>query len=49
MQLANYCDAEMIAHTWFYKNDQGYVVSPYFDTEQAALAWFAQIFENSKE
>ena len=49
MQLANYCDAEMIPYTWFYKSDQGHVVSPYFDSEQAAAAWFDQVFESVEE
>ena len=49
MQLANYCDAEMIPYTWFYKSDQGHVVSPHFDSKQAALAWFDQVFESIEE
>jgi hypothetical protein len=49
MQLANYCDAEMIPYTWFYKSDQQYVVSPYFDTEEQARAWFNKVFESVEE
>lgn len=49
MQLVRYRDAEMWTYTWFYRSDQGHVVSPYFDNEQAALAWFDQVFESVEE
>jgi len=49
MQLLKYRDAEMTTYTWFYVSDQQHIVSPYFDSEQAALAWFDQVFESVEE
>ena len=50
MQLVRYRDAEMITHTWFYVDDKsGVMVSPFFESEQEALAWFNQIFESVEE
>jgi hypothetical protein len=47
MQLVRYRDAEMIAHTWFYIDDKTRVmVSPFFESEQEALAWFNQVFDS---
>jgi len=50
MQLVRYRDAEMIAHTWFYIDDKTRVmVSPFFESEQEALAWFNQVFDKVQE
>ena len=50
MQLVKYRDAEMITHTWFYVDDRTHaMVSPFFESEQQALAWFDQVFEGEKE
>lgn len=49
MQLVQNLNAEMTACTWFYVGDQGHVVSPHFDSEQAALAWFDRVFESVQE
>jgi hypothetical protein len=50
MQLIQYRDAEMITHTYFYVDDDTRVmVSPFFESEQEALAWFNQVFEGIKE
>ena len=48
MKLTKYRDAEMITYTWFYVDDRsGALVSPYFDSEEEARAWFNQVFEGS--
>ena len=50
MQLVRYRDAAMIAHTWFYIDDKTRVmVSPFFESEQEALAWFNQVFDKVQE
>ena len=50
MQLVRYRDAEMITHTWFYVDGTTHVmVSPFFEFEQEALAWFNQVFESVEE
>lgn len=50
MKLIKYRDAEMTTHTWFYVDDHnGAMVSPFFDTEEDARAWFDQVFENVEE
>ena len=50
MQLVKYRDAEMTTHTWFYVDDRTHaMVSPFFETEQQALAWFDQVFEGEEE
>ena len=49
MQLIKYRDAEMTTHTWFYVNEKHRLVSPFFDTEQEAKAWFDQVFDGEEE
>ena len=49
MVLVHYRDAGMHTYTWFYKNDQGHIVSPYFDTEQEAEDWFEKVFDGVEE
>jgi hypothetical protein len=50
MQLVKYRDAEMITHTWFYVDDYNHnMVSPFFESEEEARAWFDQVFENNEE
>ena len=50
MQLVKYRDAEMITYTWFYVDDYNHhtMVSPFFESEEEARAWFAQVFENKE-
>ena len=48
MTLVKYRDAQMITHTWFYVDDDTkHQVSPFFDTEQEARAWFEKVFDGN--
>ena len=50
MQLVRYRDASMVTYTWFYVDVSARVmVSPFFESEQEALAWFNQVFESVEE
>ena len=49
MQLVRYRDAGMATYTWFYVNEKQHPVSPFFDSEQEAQAWFDQVFEGESE
>jgi len=49
MDLVKYRDAGMTTYTWFYVNENKHMVSPYFDSEQEARAWFNQVFEGAEE
>ena len=40
MKLIRYRDAGMNTHTYFWKNSDDRIVSPYFDTEQEAQEWY---------
>ena len=44
-KLIKYRDAEMHTYTWFWVNEKGVVVSPYFDTEKGAKEWYKK-YEN---
>jgi hypothetical protein len=48
MQLVRYRDAGMAAYTWFYVNENKYMVSPFFDTEQEAKDWFDRVFDGEE-
>jgi hypothetical protein len=39
IELIKYRDAGMQTYTYFWKNENNNVVSPYFDSEAAAMAW----------
>ena len=39
MQLIKYRDAGMQTYTYFWKNENDQIVSPFFDSETDALAW----------
>ena len=49
MQLVRYRDAGMATYTWFYVNEKQHPVSPFFDSEEEARAWFEQIFDTEAE
>ena len=49
MKLVKCRDVGMWTYTWFYLGDTGHVVSPYFETERKAQAWFEQVFEGVTE
>ena len=49
MDLVKYRDAGMTTYTWFYVNEQQHPVSPFFDSETEAKAWFNQVFEGEEE
>ena len=50
MQLIRYRDAEMTTYTWFYVDDRTRaMVSPFFDTEEQAQAWFNRVFDGEEE
>jgi hypothetical protein len=40
MKLIRYRDAGMNTYTYFWKNSEHRVASPYFDTEQEAQEWY---------
>ena len=40
MKLIRYRDAGMNTHTYFWKNSDDRIASPYFDTEQEAQEWY---------
>ena len=40
MKLIRYRDAGMNTYTYFWKNSDERVASPYFDTEQEAQEWY---------
>ena len=39
MQLVKYRDAGMNTYTYFYKNSENKISSPYFDSEKEAEEW----------
>lgn len=39
IDLIKYRDADMNSYTYFWKNKNQLTVSPYFDTEEEAMAW----------
>jgi len=39
MELIKYRDAGMQTYTYFWKNENNQMVSPFFDTETEAMAW----------
>jgi hypothetical protein len=39
MELVKYRDAGMNTHTYFWVNDQGQAISPFFDSEDRAQEW----------
>lgn len=39
IELIKYRDAGMQTYTYFWKNENNNVVSPYFDSEAEAMAW----------
>ena len=39
----------MATYTWFYVNEKQNPVSPFFETEEDARAWFDQVFEGEPE
>jgi hypothetical protein len=49
MVLVRYRDAGMATCTWFYVNENKHMVSPFFDSESEAKAWFSQVFEGEEE
>lgn len=49
MQLVRYRDAGMATYTWFYVNEKQRPVSPFFETEEDARAWFDRVFEGESE
>ena len=42
MELIKYRDAGMQTHTYFWKNENDQMVSPFFDSEAEAMAWTNQ-------
>lgn len=40
MKLIKYRDAGMNTYTYFWKNSDDRIVSPYFDTEREAQEWY---------
>lgn len=49
MDLVRYRDAGMATYTWFYVNEKHQQVSPFFDSEEQAQAWFNRVFEGEEE
>jgi hypothetical protein len=49
MNLVKHRDAGMWTYTWFYVNEKQHTVSPFFNSEQDAKAWFNQVFEGEEE
>ncbi len=49
MDLVRYRDAGMATYTWFYVNEKQHPVSPFFDSELDAKAWFNQVFKGEEE
>ena len=39
LDLVKYRDAGMQTYTYFWKNENGQMVSPFFDSEADAMAW----------
>ena len=39
MQLIKYRDAGMQTYTYFWKNENDQIISPFFDSEPEAMAW----------
>ena len=39
IELIKYRDAGMQTYTYFWKNENGQMVSPFFDSEAEAMAW----------
>ena len=39
IDLVKYRDAGMQSYTYFWKNENGQMVSPFFDSEAEAMAW----------
>ena len=49
MKLIQYRDAGMTTYTYFYVNGNKHQVSPFFNTEKEALAWFDKVFDGLEE
>jgi len=49
MELIRYRDAGMVTYTWFYVDEKYHMVSPFFDTEEQAQAWFNRVFDGEEE
>jgi hypothetical protein len=45
LTLVKYRDAGMNSYTYFWKNEQERVTSPFFDSEKEAYAWIKQVDE----
>lgn len=39
IELIKYRDADMQTYTYFWKNENDQMVSPFFDSEAAAMVW----------
>ena len=39
LDLIKYRDIGMASYTYFWKNENGHMVSPFFDSEAEAMAW----------
>ena len=48
LTLVKYRDAGMNSYTYFWKNEQERVASPFFDSEKEAYAWIKQVDEWDK-
>lgn len=48
MKLVKYRDAGMHTYTYFYINEQEKVASPYFDSEEEATKWLAELWDSWK-
>ncbi len=45
LTLVKYRDAGMNSYTYFWKNEQERVASPFFDSEKEAYVWIKQVDE----
>ena len=49
MNLIQYRDMGMATYTYFYVDDDKHQVSPFFNSEKEALAWFDKVFDGLEE
>jgi hypothetical protein len=49
MKLIQYRDMGMATYTYFYVDDNKHQVSPFFNNEKEALAWFDKVFDGLEE
>jgi hypothetical protein len=48
LKLVKYRDAGLPTYTYFWVNEAGQVMSPYFESDEIAKNWLSELFENAK-